>query len=99
MHGKFDVFEKNEMLKLVELTGCQILKREPKLGSVDELKPEEMPHHLDFEKNKEFCCAYYILHDVDTPTEINHKYLRTVRPKWLFECIDEFKIFDPSCGI
>jgi len=84
------------MTKLLEIAGAQILKREPKLASVNELEPNEMPYHLDLENNKYFCCAYYILCDLDSPVEINHKYLRTVRPKWLFECIDEFKILDPS---
>jgi hypothetical protein len=96
LHGKFNVFEKSDMIRLLELAGAQILKREPKLCSAKELEPDELPHHLDLEKNKEFCCAYFILYDLDTPVEINHKYLKTVRPKWLFECIDEFKILDPE---
>lgn len=96
LHGKFNVFDKSDMTKLVELAGGQILKREPKVANVKDLLPEEMPHHLDLETNKDFSCAYYILYDLDQPLEINHKYLKTVRPKWLFECIDEFKILEPN---
>lgn len=92
------MFEKSDFLKLLELAGAHILKREPKIMNVDELVPVELPHHLNKEENKDFCCAYYILFDVDKPNtnEINHMYLKTVRPKWLFECIDEFKILEPK---
>ena len=46
-----NVFEKPDMVKLVELAGGSVLKREPKITSVEELKPVEIPHHLDKEKD------------------------------------------------
>ena len=96
LHGKFNVFEKADMVKLIELAGANVLKREPKLLNVHEYEPVEEPHHLDKDVNTNNCCAYYILSDVDKCPDINHEYLKTVRPKWLFESIDEFKILEPS---
>lgn len=89
------MFEKSDVVKLVELAGGSILKREPKLVNVEEYKPIEEPHHLDKEVNPNNCCAYYVLSDVDKYPDIKHDYLKSVRPKWLFEAIDEFKILEP----
>ena len=68
------------------------MKREPKLERIDELMPKEIPHHLEFKTDPNFQCSHYILYDTKTTIkEIKNKYLYTVKPIWLFTCIDEFK--------
>ena len=96
LHGKFNVFEKADMIKLIELAGGVVLKREPKLDRVNELIPEEPPYHLDREAHPDFECCNFILFDVDKLPTVDHKYLKTVKVSWLFASIDEFKILYPS---
>ena len=96
LHGEFKVFDKQDFIKLIDLAGGKILKREPKLERADELIAAEVPHHNDNETSKDFTCSHFILYDSAKIKEINHKYLKSVRPSWLFTCIDHFKIVDPQ---
>lgn len=85
------------MIKLAEQAGAKILKREPKLERVDELITKEMPHHLDYEFDKNFCCSHFIIYDATKFREdIKHQYLFSVKTNWLFACIDQFKIIHPE---
>jgi hypothetical protein len=96
LHGEFETFTKPEFLKLIETGGGTILKREPKLERIDELMPKEIPHHLESKTDSNFQCSHFILYDTKTTLkDIKHKYLYTVKPNWLFTCIDEFKILKP----
>ena len=95
LSGEFKVFEKQDFVKLLELGGANILKREPKLDRVDELIKDELPYHLYSKTDDDFQCSYFILYDASKVKEIRHKYLNTVRPSWLFSSIDEFKILKP----
>ncbi len=81
-------------MKLVQIAGGTILKREPKVERADELNSEELPHHID-QKNS-FKCSNFILYEMTKVKEIRHEYLRTVKPSWLFNCIDFFKIMNPE---
>ena len=82
-------------MKLVQTAGGgTILKREPKVERADELHSEELPHHID-SKNS-FKCSNFILCEMTKVKEIRHEYLRTVKPSWLFNCIDFFKIMNPE---
>ena len=95
MSGEFKVFEKQDFIKLLELGGATILKREPKLERLDELIPVELPYHLSTKTDTEFTCSHFILYDTSKVKEIRHQYLNTVRPSWLFSSIDEFQILKP----
>lgn len=96
LSGEFKVFEKQDFVKLLELGGANILKREPKLERPDELVKDELPHHLYSKTDEDFACSHFILYDASKVKEIRHKYLNTVRPSWLFSSIDEFKILKPQ---
>jgi hypothetical protein len=97
LSGEFNVFDKEDFTKLVELAGAKVLKREPKLDRLDELITLEIPHHLDLVFNEDFVCSNFILYDATKTKEIKHKYLLAVKASWLFACIDEFKIIHPDC--
>lgn len=88
------MFSKQDLVKLVQTAGGTILKREPKVEKADELKTEELPHHID--PKESFKCSNFILHDVAKIKDIKHEYLRTVKTSWLFNCIDYFKILNPD---
>lgn len=94
--GEFEVFEKDDMIKLVQMTGANLLKREPKLERLDELITKETPHHLDQEYDANFNCCTFILYDKNKIKDIRHNYLLTIKPNWLFSCIDQFKILHPD---
>ena len=80
---------------MVQLAGGNILKRKPQVDKAAELKPNDLPHHL--EENDSFKCSNFILYDgVAKIKEIKHDYLRTVKTSWLFNCIDYFKILNPD---
>lgn len=95
-HGEFNVFDKQDLIRLAEQAGAKILRREPKLERVDELITNEIPHHLDLEFDKNFCCSHFIIFDSSkVKLDIKHKYLYSARVNWLFACIDKFKILHP----
>lgn len=96
-HGDFAVFDKQDLVKLVQLAGASVLKREPKLDRVEELITVEIPHHLDREHDETFSCSHFILHDTTKLKEdLKHKYLYSVKTSWLFSCIDQFKVLNPE---
>ena len=80
------------------MSGAKILKREPKIERIDEfITPEDdMPQHLDKKYDANFSCSTFILYETSFIKEVKHKYLFTVRPGWLFACIDQFKILHPD---
>ncbi len=96
LSGDFNVFEKEDFTKLVELAGAKVLRREPRLERLDELITLEIPHHLDLVYNEDFVCSNFILYDATKIKEVRHKYLFTIKASWLFACIDDFKIIDPD---
>ncbi|CAF0952331.1 unnamed protein product, partial [Brachionus calyciflorus] len=96
-YGDFNVFDKQDLIKLAEQAGAKILKREPKLDRVDELITQEIPHHLDLDYDKNFSCSHFLIYDATKFREdIKHKYLYSVKTNWLFACIDQFKILHPE---
>ena len=99
MQGEFVTFDKDEFVKLIQLGGGKILKREPKLERLDEIISNELPYHLDNELDKDFKCSHFILCDSSRCKEINHRYLQVVKTNWLFTCIDEYKILHPNSVI
>nr|QBM06229.1 BRCA1-associated RING domain protein 1 [Brachionus koreanus] len=95
-YGEFNVFDKQDLIKLAEQAGAKILRREPKLERVDELITTEMPHHLDLDFDKNFSCSHFLIYDASkSKMDIKHKYLYSVKVNWLFACIDRFKILNP----
>jgi hypothetical protein len=96
LSGEFQVFEKQDVVRLLQLAGAKILKREPKLERELELVPNELAHHLDRHFDKSFSCCNFILYDRNKIKEIKHDHLYTVSPTWLFACIDYFRIIHPN---
>lgn len=96
--GEFSAFDKTDIVKLVQMTGATLLKREPKLDRIDDLivQKADLPQHLDQEFDSSFSCTTFVLYEIAKVKEVRHKYLMTVRPGWLFACIDQFKILHPD---
>lgn len=88
-HGEFKVFAKVDLVKLVQLAGAKILKREPKLERLEELM-QPAPFHVD----NNLKCSHFIVYDENKPNRIiRHEYLNTMNINWVFNCIDKFKIY------
>ncbi|RNA01864.1 BRCA1-associated RING domain 1 [Brachionus plicatilis] len=78
-HGEFNVFDKQDLIRLAEQAGAKILKREPKLERVDELITSEIPHHLDLTYDKDFCCSHFLIYDASKiKIDIKHKDFTTI---------------------
>ena len=60
-HGEFRVFEKDDLVKLIELGGGKQVKREPKIERIDELMRAELPDHLDVDET--FHCSFFNVYD------------------------------------
>jgi BRCA1-associated RING domain protein 1 len=94
-YGTFNVFTKLDLIKLVQMGGGNILKREPKLERADELKSDEIPHHIDKSLDCNFKCSNFILYEAnDKVKDIKHDFLRACKISWLFNCIDYFTILN-----
>jgi BRCA1-associated RING domain protein 1 len=87
-HGDFKVFAKDDLVKLVQLAGGKILRREPKLERLEELM-QPSPFHAE----SNLKCSHFIVYDENKPKIIiKHEYLNTLNINWVFNCIDKFKI-------
>jgi hypothetical protein len=96
-HGNFQIFDKKELEKLVKLAGGSLIKREPKVERINEEEVNtRLPYHLDKTEDKTFRCSNFIIFDVTKHDIIKSPNLMTAQPKWLFNCIDRFKILKPQ---
>lgn len=94
-HGKFEypTPEKTELMDLVKTGGGLILRREPKVGSLDE-STLTVPYHADPESDSAQCCVF-VLHDnsVNFP-KINSRRMCSLPVRWLMDCMSTFTLIN-----
>ncbi|XP_060064701.1 BRCA1-associated RING domain protein 1-like [Ylistrum balloti] len=92
-HGKFEypTPEKSELLDLVKAGGGLVLKREPKVGSLDE-STLTVPYHADPDSDGAQCCVF-VLHDNSVSfSKINTRRMCSLPVSWLMDCISSFSL-------
>ncbi|XP_033762661.1 BRCA1-associated RING domain protein 1-like [Pecten maximus] len=94
-HGKFvyPTPDKTELMDLVKAGGGLILRREPKVDSLDE-STLTVPYHADPESDCAQCCVF-VLHDNSvTFPKINTRRMCSLPVRWLMDCMSTFTLIN-----
>lgn len=94
-HGSFDypTPEKSDLVDLVKCGGGLVIKREPKVSTMDE-STLTVAYHADPDSGHGQCCVF-VVHDPSVNfSKIVTRRMCSVPVSWIMDCVASFKLLD-----